>query len=116
MRIKNFLVLHLLLMIYSLSEVFSKVAAKQTFLSKGFLACYVIIVAVLFLYAIGWQQIIKRMPLVTAYANKAVTTIWGTVWGILLFHELFSLTKLIGILFILAGILMFTMGGDKIDE
>ena len=44
-------------------------------------------VAILGIYAIGWQQVIKRMPLTTAYANKAVTLVWGLVWGLLLFHE-----------------------------
>ena len=57
-----------------------------------------------------------QIPLSTAFANKAVTTIWGTVWGVLLFHERFSVGKLIGILIIVAGILLFTAEGVEADE
>ena len=71
---------------------------------------------ILFIYAIGWQQVIKRIPLTTAYANKAVTTIWGTIWGVLLFHEGFSAGKLAGIAIIISGIVLFTREGAETDE
>ena len=32
-------------------------------------------------YAAGWQQVIKHLPLTTAYANKAVTVVWGILAG-----------------------------------
>lgn len=80
---KTLIVLHLMLMIYSMSGIFSKLAAGQPFLSFRFCLYYGAIIALLGLYAIGWQQIIKRMPLTLAFANKAVTTVWGLVWGLL---------------------------------
>ena len=100
---KTLLLLHVLLLAYSFSDIASKSAAGFDFLSPGFIICYGIVLAILAIYAIGWQQIIKQIPLSTAFANKAVTTIWGTVWGVLLFHERFSVGKLIGILIIVAA-------------
>ena len=102
------LFLHLLLLIYSTSEVFSKLAASKSVFSREFILCYGLVIFVLFLYAIGWQQIIKQVPLSSAFANKAVTTIWGTVWGVLLFHEKVTTNKLIGIALIVIGIILLT--------
>ena len=113
---RNLFYLHILLLVYSLTEIFSKLAAGASFPSMKFCAFYGMVLFILFVYALGWQQIIKQIPLSTAFANKAVTTIWGTVWGVLLFHERFSVGKLIGILIIVAGILLFTAEGVEADE
>ena len=116
MNRKTFFLLHLLLLFYSLSDICSKLAAGRPVLSVGFILWYGAVILILFVYAIGWQQMIKRMPLSTAYANKAVTTIWGAVWGVLLFHEDFSVGKLLGILLVIAGIVLFTREEVQPDE
>ena len=115
MRTKTFVALHILLLIYSSSEIFSKLAGNSPFLSLPFCLYYGIVLLILFLYAIGWQQIIKEMPLTTAYSNKAITTIWGTVWGITIFHERFSVGKFFGIVLIVAGILLFVREDHQTD-
>ena len=66
-------------------------------------------IALLGVYAIGWQQVIKLLPLTYAYANKAVTVLWGIVWGVLLFHEQVSPLKLLGALIVLAGVVLFSL-------
>jgi hypothetical protein len=86
-RGRTLLGLHALLALYSLCSICGKLAAGFEFMSPGFILCYGSMILVLGLYAIGWQQVIKRMPLTSAYANKAVTIVWGIVWGVLLFHE-----------------------------
>ena len=68
--------------------------------------------ALLGLYALGWQQVLKKLPLTTAYANKAVTIIWGIIWGLLLFGEHISIGKVIGAAFIIAGIVVFSLADD----
>ena len=55
-------------------------------LSVGFiLQLYGGMLAALVVYAFGWQQVIKHLPLTTAYANKAITVVWGILLGFLLF-------------------------------
>ena len=76
-RAKTLIALHLLLLVYSLSGIFSKNAAHEPFLSPMFILLYGGMLAILFIYAIGWQQILKRLSLSMAFANKAVTVIWG---------------------------------------
>ena len=66
-------------------------------------------IALLGAYAIGWQQVIKRLPLTYAYANKAVTVLWGIVWGVLLFHERVSPLKILGALIVLSGVVLFSL-------
>jgi len=105
--IRNIVVLHLLLMIYSLTSIFSKMAGKQPFLSMKFILYYCGMIAIMAIYAIGWQQILKRVDLMTAFANKAATVIWGIVWGMLFFKETLTIGKVFGVVFIVIGIVLY---------
>jgi drug/metabolite transporter (DMT)-like permease len=60
----------------------------------------------LFVYALVWQQMLKRLPLVTAYANKAVTVVWGIIWGYVFFGEKVTVNKLIGAVIVIAGVVL----------
>jgi drug/metabolite transporter (DMT)-like permease len=112
-NLKTFLFLHLLLMVYSTSGVFSKLAAGKAFLSWPFLLLYGGVIVLLGVYALGWQQVLKRVPLSVAYANKAVTVVWGCVWGVLVFREHLSPGKLIGGVLVLAGIALYGWADGK---
>lgn len=111
---KCFILLHTLLIIYSISGICSKKASLESFLSAEFLFYYLLLFLSLVIYAIGWQQIIKVLPLSTAFANKAITVVWGLVWGKLLFNENITAGKLIGIGFIVAGIILFSYSGKSV--
>ena len=104
---KVFLALHLLLLFYSLSSVLSKLAAGQPFLSFRFCLCYGGMFLILVLYALGWQQILKRLPLTVAFANKAVTLVWSLVFGALLFREQIRLNQVIGCTLAVLGVVLF---------
>ena len=107
-----FLALHLLLVLYSCSGILSKFAAGYPFLSFGFCVCYAGIIMLLGIYAICWQQIIKRLPLTTAYANRAVTVVWGIVWGTVLFGESVTWQKVLGAVVVLFGVALYALAGD----
>ena len=102
-----FFALHLLLVLYSCSGVLSKLASRYAFLSAGFCICYAGIIALLGIYAICWQQIIKRMPLTTAYANRAITVVWGMVWGVVVFKEHLGILQVAGGIVVLIGVALF---------
>lgn len=106
-------VLHLMLAIYSLSGVFTKLAGTQEFLSPKFILYYGAVLVILGIYAIGWQQIIKRMPLTAAYANKAIGFLWACVYGILFFNEQITIGKIIGGAIVAAGVILFATAGDN---
>lgn len=114
--IKNLLALHLLLMVYSTSGICSKLAAGQAFLSPMFCLYYAAIIGLLGVYAIGWQQIIKRLPLTTAFANKAVTVVWGIIWGAVFFQEPVTPKKLLGAALIVAGVVLYAKADTATEE
>ena len=112
-NIKLYIALHIFLMIYSSAGVLSKLAAGQGFLSLPFILFYVGEILILAFYAIGWQQFIKRMPLSVAYANKAVTVVWGCVWGVVIFQEHLTVGKVIGALIVLVGVALYGYADEK---
>lgn len=68
-------------------------------------------IALLGIYALGWQQIIKRLPLTFAYANRAVTVVWGIVWGALFFNEPVTPLKMLGAGIVLVGVVLYATSG-----
>ena len=112
----TYLLLHLLLAVYSLNGICSKLAAQYPIMSPQFILFYGGVILFLGIYAIGWQQIIKRLPLTTAYANRAVTVAWGVVWGILVFHEPFNLAKTVGALVVLVGVALYAWADGRAQE
>lgn len=104
---------NILLAIYSLSGFFSKAASKYTLSNVMFYVLYGGMILILGIYAIGWQQVIKKLPLTTAYANKAVTVVWGMIYGLLFFQEKISIWKILGALVIIIGVWMFVKADAK---
>lgn len=114
-KTKALFLLHLMLMIYSLSGICSKKAAEVPFLGLKFCVYYGLVVVLLAFYAIGWQQIIKRLPLTTAFANKAVTVVWGIIWGAVFFQEKITPGKLLGAAIVIVGVVLYVRS-DKQEE
>ena len=102
-----FLALHLLLLVFAFTTVLSKLAAGEDFLSLRFCLFFGGEFVLLGIYALGWQQILKRLPLTVAYANKAVTLVWSLAFGALLFHEQVQLKQVIGCALAVAGVVLF---------
>lgn len=108
-RIWAFVLLHVLMLIYSLDGIMSKLAGAVPFLSFKFILYYGILIVILGIYAIGWQQVIKRLPLTTAFANKAVTVVWGIIWGALVFKEQITVGKVVGAVLVIAGVVIYAI-------
>ena len=94
-------------MVYSMSGIFSKHASSCEFLSFSFCLYYGCVILLLGIYAIGWQQIIKRIPLTLAFANKSVTVIWGLILGAIFYHEQITIGKVVGAMLIISGIVLY---------
>lgn len=114
--IKSYLFLQLILFLFSLGGICSKTASGKDFLSIEFCLFYGCSLLILGVYAILWQQIMKKIPLNIAYANKAVTLVWGMIWGALIFKEQITLSNMIGAVIVLTGVLLMVTGGEKKNE
>ena len=110
------LLMHVLFLFYSAGSICSKLAAGEPNMSKRFMILYSVIILILSIYAVGWQQVIKHIPLSTAYANKAVTIIWGIIWGTLFFHERITLGKIIGAIIVFTGIVLYSGANHDTEQ
>ena len=62
-------------------------------------------------YAIVWQQVLKKFPLVTAMANKGVVVIFNLIWSVILFGEAVTMYNVLGAIVIIGGIWMVSSDG-----
>lgn len=103
-KIKDYAFLHILILLFSFSSVCSKLASGYEFLSFKFCLFYGLAILILGIYAILWQQVLKRFTLTTAFLNKAVTVVWGIVLGFLILGEGITLNMIIGAIIVLIGV------------
>ena len=105
---RNYLQLHLNILLFSLTSVFSKLASIQ-YNKNGLHAPASICIPVpddrqlrnlRDRLATGHQ----KFSLSTAYANKSVYLLWSQIWAVAIFHEQLSVQNIIGILIVLFGV------------
>ncbi len=82
--------------IYTTSGVFSKLASQQDFVSLLYLVFLCGSVAVLGIYAVLWQQIIKRMDVSLAYMFKGTGVVFGLMLALFVFGEAITTTNMVG--------------------
>ena len=58
---------------------------------------------ILGVYAIVWQQLIKKFEISVAYANKAMGLLWSIVWAILIFKDTVTIKNVIGVVIVIIG-------------
>ena len=109
-KAKKYIQLHLNVLLFSLTGVFSKAASVQynehglsSWLLYLFLFLMVLNCGV---YALAWQMVMKKFDLSTAYANKSVYLIWSQLWAVLIFHESLSISNIIGMLVVFFGVMV----------
>ncbi len=115
-KVLPYIVLHIIILLYSLGGICSKIASSKDFLSLEWFFFYGLVLLSLGIYAVLWQQILKKVQLNIAYASKAVTIIWGTLWGVLIFRENIEWNNIVGGIIVLAGVILMVTGGEKKHE
>ena len=105
-KIGLLILVQLSVMIYTLSGIVGKFASAYDVMSIPFIGLYCLEVFILGIYAILWQQLISRMELTIAYANKSSTLIWSLLWSIIIFHENITIQNIVGIIIVMAGIIL----------
>ena len=111
LTIKLLILLQAAVCIYTVSGIAGKFASKYDFLSFGFIICYGIEIFILGIYALIWQQIIKRVDISIAYANRAVAIFWSMLWAVIIFGEAVTLQNIIGVIIIVIGTWMVNKDG-----
>jgi len=103
-------------LIYSFAGVMAKLAAMSggIWFFLGFLGAEFLLLAV---YALIWQQVLKKLSLTVAMSCKGIVVILSLVWAVLFFGETVNLNHILGSLIIVFGIIIVSGGKEaKNDE
>lgn len=115
-KIKDYIFLHLSVMLFSCTSIFSKkasIAFNDGGLRNIWLYVYVFCMfMVCFAYAILWQKIIKRFELNIAYANRSVYLVWSQLWAVNIFGEHLTMRNVIGMLIVLVGVVVVSLSAE----
>ena len=116
-KIKDYILLHLNIMLFSFTSVFSKLASVQ-FNKKGIWSIWLYVFLFLmllncFVYALAWQKVIRRFELNVAYANRTVYLIWSQVWAVMIFHENLTARNILGLLIVFVGVMIVSTQGPE---
>lgn len=94
-------------LIYALVAVCTKYTSSMHLLSIKFLFGIFIIILLLGIYAILWQQILKKVSLSLAYMFKGTSIIFVLILSVLLFGEVITVWNVVGAVIIIGGIALF---------
>ena len=94
-------------LIYACESVFIKFASAQEPLSFRYFLFMGCAVAVLGVYAVIWQQIIKRIPISEAYMFKGTSLIFVLLISVVFLGESITLFNILGACMIVSGIYLF---------
>ena len=91
-------------MLYACVGIKTKKAALQSPMSWWYWLWFAGAVAVIGIYAMLWQQVLKRIELGTAYMFKGTSLIFTMLIAALLFGEAITVPNIIGSVIIIVGI------------
>lgn len=112
-KVIDYMKLHGCIWVYSITSVLIKLASRHPFLSGMYILYYFLMIADLGIYALLWQQVIKKFDPSVAYSNKSVTTIWTILYAHVLFAEEITIKNVIGAALIIAGIVIAARGSES---
>lgn len=110
---KDILILQLIIIIYTFSSICAKLASGQETILRLLLFTGLEFLC-LAVYAILWQQAIKKFDLSVAYANRAMVLLWSMIWAVLVFHDTITLKNILGVALVIAG--TFVINTEKNRE
>ena len=113
--IKDILVLQIVIAIYTLSTVMAKQASGQPLFSVGFFGFYGAELLILGIYALLWQQMIKKFELSVAYTNRAMALLWSLIWAVVIFKDNITVKNVIGVALVIAGTIIVNGGRTEED-
>lgn len=106
-KILKYLSLIFLYLLYSVTSIAAKYSSQQEIFSVKYFVGLVIVVLILGIYAVIWQQVLKRIELTTAYMFKGTSLVFVLLFSALLFNETITLWNIVGASLIVGGIVWF---------
>lgn len=110
MKIIQYISLIIINLLYACVSIFTKLASQQEFMSWEYVLAFAGAVMVMGVYAVLWQQVLKRIELSVAYMFKGTSIVFVMLLACLLFGEQITWNNIIGALIIIIGIVLFARG------
>lgn len=115
-KIKNIILLQGVVIIYTFSGIMSKNASANRDNPVQFLFFFGMEFVILGIYALLWQQLIKRFELSVAYANRSMAILWSMLWAVIFFHDKITLKNIIGVLLVTLGTVIINTDTKNMEE
>ena len=118
MKSIQYIFLVIINLLYACVSIFTKLASQQEFMSWNYMLCLIGAVGVMGLYAVLWQQILKRIELSLAYMFKGTGLIFVMLLAYVLFGEQITRNNIVGAAIIIIGIVLFARGdlSERVSE
>lgn len=109
-NVKQTVFLHISILIFSATGIFSKMLASNIN-ENGIFNIWTFIFGGLMLincglYALFWQQNLRHFEVNVAYAHRAVYNVWSLLWAFFIFSEVITIGNIVGTVLIIAGVLV----------
>ena len=101
-------------MLYACVSIFTKYASQQEFMSWNYMLGLIGAIGAMGLYAILWQQVLKRIELSIAYMFKGTSLIFVMLLAYVLFGEQITWNNIVGAIIIVGGIVLFANSVEPI--
>ena len=101
-------------LLYACVSIFTKYASQQEFMSWNYMLGLIAAIGVMGLYAVLWQQILKRIELSLAYMFKGTSLIFVMLLAYILFGEQITWNNVVGAIIIIGGIVLFANSAEPI--
>lgn len=102
-------------LLYALLSIFTRSAANYQFLSLSYILYFLGATLIMLIYAISWQQIIKKMPISDAYMFKGTSIVFVLLLSTWLFDEIITLQNVVGSIIIILGIALFAKADKEVE-
>lgn len=93
--------------LYACVSIFTKYASQQEFLSWNYMLGVIGAIGVMGLYAVLWQQMLRRIELSMAYMFKGTSLVFVMLLAYILFGEQITWNNIVGAIIIIVGIVLF---------
>ena len=101
-------------LLYACVSIFTKYASLSEFMSWGYVWAVVGAIGLMGLYAVLWQQILKRVELSLAYMFKGTSIVFVMLLAHMIFGEQITWNNIIGAIIIILGIVLYAYSSKPI--
>ena len=100
--------------LYASVSIFTKYASQLEFMSWDYVWAVAGAIGVMGLYAVLWQQILKRVELSLAYMFKGTSIVFVMLLAHVIFGEQITWNNIIGAIIIILGIVLYAYSSKPI--